>query len=523
MGMTAVKRNLKFLLISIFLHLTAFILLMQTSVSFNEGIQKRALSIDFFKVQPPKVNKHLKPPKQPVEKSSEQKSLSIPKPTILQDVPAFKIDRFGNGFRFAKALNYKKIDQFQPNLVPKHIHQSIATDKLIGQTKSFYQIKEQNISDKIPEKIETSRVDDIDPSDKLSDASPSINQNVSIGKRGRGEGLMYYSYANSFSSGVSTQSDEKGEFYYMMLDLANDIAKRAQKKIDVVFVLDTTGSMDDNIRGVRAYTGLFFDQLKEKNSLDVAMGLVTFSDVRTHKPYVYGVTTKIEEVKNKLFDIEFTGGSEIAESGLDALISATNEIKFRKNARKFFVLISDGPFHDADYDEQSQYSLDEVIEILKRNNITVDVVGIDYLPIKQIAYGTGGDWRPIPGKGDWEKIYSSGDKSYSHLGALSASQNSLKDEVIIHIDLDNPPNWIRLTYKLLNPLGEKCYQGQVYKEKINPNTDEIKLYPNIIVPHTSEVSKTSEVSNTYTLIYRVENSKGEKSILRRMVDLSNVF
>lgn len=481
------------------------------------GIQRKTLSIDFFKITPPKIKKpkkpeKKKPPEPAVDKSTESKIPSVPKPMISQDEPVFKVEKSSSVFRTVKSSKFKKHKKSQTISIPKYTQRSINTDKSIKLTGDQYRIEGQNV----PERILPLSVDDFESSDELADASPSINRNISRRKWRRGQGLIYYSYANSSSSGGVSKSEEKGEFYYMMLHLANDIAERAERKVDVVFVLDSTGSMEDNIRGVRAYTNLFFEQLK-LNSLDVAMGLVTFSDVRVRKPYVYGVTAKIEKIRNKMFDIEFKGGSEIAESGLDALISAVNEIEFRSDARKFFVLFSDGTFHDADYDGQSQYSLDELVRILKQNNITVDVVGIDYLPVKQLAYGTGGNWRPIPGKGHSEKISSSGHKSYSRLGVLSSSQDSLKDEVIIHIEPDNPPDWIRLTYKLLNPLGEKCFEDQIYKEEFDLNDNQIKLYPDIDI---EKFRKFRKFPGTYTLVYRVENSKGKKSILRRMIELS---
>lgn len=495
------------MLISILLHLTVFIFLSQMFISSNrEDIQKKPLSIDFFVNRSPRPSPPpKKPPEPPVEKSTE-KVPSLPKPTISQDESVFKIDQFSTGHRTVKASEHRKHDQSPPSYINLH---PINTSKLIKLAKNYYQLGEQNI----PENIPSVRIDDFDTSGRLADASPTLNRNVSKRKWGRGQGLRYYSYANTSSSSSGASKNEKtGKFYYMMLGLANDIAERAEKMVDVVFVLDTTGSMEDNIRGVRAYTNLFFEQLR-LDSLDVAMGLVTFSDVRVREPDVYGVTTKIDKIRNKLFDIEFTGGSEIAESGLDALMAAVNEVEFRPEARKFFVLISDGTFHDADYDGQSRYSLDELIEILKQHNITVDVVGIDYLPVKQLAYGTGGNWRAIPGKGYCEKINSSGYKNYSRLGILTTSQDSLKDELIIHIDSEKPPDWIRVTYKLLNPLGEKCFENQVYKEKIDLNSVLIKLYPDI------DINKHCKLAGTYTLSYRVENSEGGKSILRRMIDL----
>ena len=50
-------------------------------------------------------------------------------------------------------------------------------------------------------------------------------------------------------------------------------------------------------------------------------------------------------------------------------MAALDKIKFRGNTQRFFVLASDGAFHDADYDGRSEYSQDGVIETLQRQDI----------------------------------------------------------------------------------------------------------------------------------------------------------
>ena len=96
------------------------------------------------------------------------------------------------------------------------------------------------------------------------------------------------------------------------------------------------------------------------------------------------------------------GVGDLTEAGLEALMAAVKASEFRKGAQRFIVLASDGAFHDADYDGRSVYSLDEVIETLQNEKARVDVIGIDYLPIRQIALATGGTWRAIPGRGNAE-------------------------------------------------------------------------------------------------------------------------
>ena len=138
----------------------------------------------------------------------------------------------------------------------------------------------------------------------------------------------------------------------------------------------------------------------EREKHEPAFGLVTFTD----KAKMHGYTTDFGNFKNWLFKINVDGGGDISEAGLDALMTAVAAMRFRHGAQRFFILASDSSFHDADYDGKSVYSLDSVIETLQSEKIRVDVIGLDYLPIKQIAKATGGTWRAIPGRGYLEYI-----------------------------------------------------------------------------------------------------------------------
>ena len=231
---------------------------------------------------------------------------------------------------------------------------------------------------------------------KGSGASPTVDApNIHYGSK-RGDALRATSMGNSWGGGSTAGGGSVGGvFVYMMKDVARTLAEATTtKKVDIIFVLDETASMVDNIRGIRAYVDFLFETMKREGH-DATFGLVTFTD-KTKK---YGRTDDLGTFKNWLFKIGVDGGGDIAEAGLDGLMTAVKETKFRKGAQRLILLASDGAFHDADYDGRSAYSLDEVIETLQNERVRVDVIGIDYLPIRQIALATGGTWRAIPGRG----------------------------------------------------------------------------------------------------------------------------
>ncbi len=343
----------------------------------------------------------------------------------------------------------------------------------------------------------------------LSGDSPTIGApKIHYGSE-RGDALRATGMGNSWGGGGSSGgANVGGVFVYMMKDIARTLAEASKtKKVDVVFVLDETASMTDNIRGIRAYVDFLFEAF-EREGRDATFGLVTFTD-ETRK---YGSTDDLGTFKNWLFKIGVDGGGDIAEAGLDGLMTAVTETKFRKGAQRFIVLASDGAFHDADYDGRSAYSLDQVIETLQNAQVRVDVIGLDYLPIRQIALATGGTWRAIPGRGYLEYVppLTLTVKLFSKLGTLNLENEQMDDKITIYINNPPRPKQLTLTWKVLNPLGERCY-GPFTEKKIIPDdgSTEVELRPIL----DSDAFQT--MPGVYTIIYRLENEQGHQGILRR--------
>lgn len=348
----------------------------------------------------------------------------------------------------------------------------------------------------------------------LSESSPEIGvTKLRVGRR-RGETLDGMPIGNS-GGGIPSGTSTGDNYVQMMTELARNLADAAiVTEVDLVFIIDKTGSMEDNVRGIRAYIDLFFEHFT-RSGHDAAFGLVTFADVEKKKPKVQGATMDHGKFKNWLYKIKFEGGGDLAESGLDALMAALNRTQFRDSAQRFFVLVSDGAFHDADYDGRSAYSQDGVIETLQRQGVRVDVIGLNFLPIKQLAWATGGTWRQIPGRGYMEHIPRTlTAKMLSELGVLGFDGDGLEaDEVVVYLRRDPRPTWLEVTWKVLNPLGERCYGP--FSERLDIPDDDSEV---LRFTPTIDVNQFRSATGTYTIIYHIENNLGHRSILRRTLD-----
>lgn len=323
--------------------------------------------------------------------------------------------------------------------------------------------------------------------------------------------------ASSHYIELMLSSKSPGEqFGEMFPVLARGILERViQKKIDIVFIIDTTASMRDNIDGVREYIHQFLKPIEDKK-IDVALGLVEFTDEEVTKAKVVGLTTDSRKFRKWMEKVRTFGGRDIPESGYEAIITALEKIDFRESAQRFFILISDSPQHDLDFDGKSKYSLDRIIAILKEENVTVDVVGLNYLPVKQLARGTGGQWKQIPGVDPLVDMPRY-EPSMIRSNFIPSSQPYLvEDNVTIEFN-GAVPDWVDLSYKLLDPTGVKVIGTLTYRKEVTDKTEKMVEFS-----LKMDLSEFKDQPGIYTLIYKMRDSRGNQDILRQMLELQRV-
>lgn len=455
----------------------------------------------------PKIVPEKKPPTPPKPKAglsttwqlTAQDSTDIPQSETRREEPSTRAEPPGSGLSQSDVIAGKSANYTAENrLTLNSVDQPIATLPLAS--KADYVAPQGEMK---PVALETNNTLD------GSGSSPTIDApKIHYGSE-RGDALQATSMGNSWGGGgTSGGGNVGGAFVYMMKEIAQTlVAASMTKKVDIVFVLDETASMVDNIRGIRAYVDFLFEAM-EREGHDVTFGLVTFRD----ETKIYGQTDDLGTFKNWLVRIGVDGGGDIAEAGLDGLMAAVTETKFRKDAQRFIILASDGAFHDADYNGRSVYSLDEVIETLQREKVRVDVIGIDYLPIRQIALATGGTWRAIPGRGYFEYVppLTLTVKLFSKLGTLRFENGQMDDNITIYINNPPRPKQLTLTWKVLNPLGERCY-GPFTEKKTVPDDGSTKIELTPVI----DSAVFQMMPGVYTVIYRLENDQRHRSILRR--------
>jgi Mg-chelatase subunit ChlD len=145
-------------------------------------------------------------------------------------------------------------------------------------------------------------------------------------------------------------------------------------KVNVVFVIDTTGSMDTYINGVKDRAIEFSGILASKGAM-YKLGLIGFGDLgEKEKPSVYNFTDDIPKFQKQVKNIPRTYGGDIPESSLDALETAVELLKSNRDdgtSRNIFILITDAPPH---VPTVSGKSVAAICEMLAAYSVTTYVV-----------------------------------------------------------------------------------------------------------------------------------------------------
>ena len=170
------------------------------------------------------------------------------------------------------------------------------------------------------------------------------------------------------------------------------VANRTTDMVDIVFVIDGSGSMKDNINAVRNHLNRM-TELFDAAELDFTLGIVIFRDNTAYNMLGWDFelipqTRSVPQIKRLLSQVKCHGG----EKTLDALIRAADEVTTRQNADVHFILITD------EY-VSGNYSASDVLKKMNDAKIKVDVIGLDEPFQKFITRSTGGIWLPISSLG----------------------------------------------------------------------------------------------------------------------------
>ncbi len=208
---------------------------------------------------------------------------------------------------------------------------------------------------------------------------------------------------------------------------------------DIVFLVDTTGSMWGEIQNVKNNIVSFAERL-ESEGVSVRWALLEYRDITcdgaSSTKVIYCGSSEwyidVNSYKNALAGLRVNGGGDRAETVIDALKAATY-LESRADANTFYIVVT-----DADYKVNNNYgvsSMDEMISELALANTVTSVVTKPsfYNDYRSLTDGTNGILANIDGN------------FASELWRLC---DLITEEVVYgevtHIEIVNNPN--KLTY-----------------------------------------------------------------------------
>ena len=158
--------------------------------------------------------------------------------------------------------------------------------------------------------------------------------------------------------------------------------------VDIVFLLDASGSMEDNIRAVGAELRRMVQVFQEKN-VNFTLGIITFKYL-DRDTIVFPQTKDYAKYQYLLESHVIRRGGD--ERAYDAIVKSIQRVKFRSNADRRFILVTDEA-------AKGSYPVTEVLSQCRTAGVKLDVIGVDRTLDKALAAQTGGLWFPIPGGG----------------------------------------------------------------------------------------------------------------------------
>jgi hypothetical protein len=211
-------------------------------------------------------------------------------------------------------------------------------------------------------------------------------------------------------------------------------------KLDVLFLIDTTGSMGDEIASIKGALLGVTDKLRSlEREFDLRYGSVLFRDIGdAYVTATHDFTSDIEAFDQALKAVHAAGGGDGPESVNQGLAVAIDGAKWRDGAAKVVFLIGDAPPH-MDYAGDVSYGASVRAAVAKGIRVhSVAASGLDprgTLVFRQIAQFTRGKFVFIE--------YGTPDASAASHGVTGKVKSNNLDDILFEQIRDELAHWGR--------------------------------------------------------------------------------
>lgn len=242
------------------------------------------------------------------------------------------------------------------------------------------------------------------------------------------------------------------------------IRENGAHDLDLMIVIDKTGSMNDDISNVKVGLDQILNALKEFDNTRLAVA--TYGDRAVDGALWFNYQdfgSQLETSREFINKIQITGGGDYPESVFDGVYEAISKDFWRSSSKRIVLLIGDAPSHTG---AASNRSIEDVIEVAKANDINMNFYPIILSPYNT-EYGTIESMQSLS---FIESIYPNPSR-----GAVVLSFNQIGD----------------LTLELFNEDGQ-----MVQTQPVNSETVRLDLYdqkPGVYVLRVFDAKKNYDV------------------------------
>jgi Mg-chelatase subunit ChlD len=203
--------------------------------------------------------------------------------------------------------------------------------------------------------------------------------------------------------------------------IAGTLSQSDKPKIEVVFVLDTTGSMGGLIQSAKEKIWSIASTMASAQSApEIKMGLVAYRDRGdAYVTKVVDLSSDLDSMYATLMDFKANGGGDGPESVNQALYDAVHRINWSKdqNTYKVVFMVGDAPPH-TDYQNDVQFPV--TAKIAQGKGILINTIqcGVDEntkILWQQIAQLGGGDYFQVDQAGSAVAVVTPYDKKLAEL------------------------------------------------------------------------------------------------------------
>jgi hypothetical protein len=155
-----------------------------------------------------------------------------------------------------------------------------------------------------------------------------------------------------------TLDPQQGPLWEVELPSGNSF-RRSRPTLDVLFLLDSTGSMSDEIFQLQTNILAISAQIDAlPGNISTNYGLVTYRDRGDeYVTWGYPFTNDVGEFQTRLNMVVANGGGDTPESLNEGLYKAVNQMAWRDGAVKLIFLVADAPPH-LDYPQDYDYAVE---------------------------------------------------------------------------------------------------------------------------------------------------------------------